>query len=192
MQDGMMHDCTWQMTSLWCRKYFESLKIKFSKSHLRVSVFWAVFMLPMAAGWHRSGDATEMTPRVWDFWSTDAAFAEWNSISVQMFVRAVLPSRSGALTPNLQKHRTPSASWVNKPTNKRYTWIICFPHKPFQWDIILLFWAFNLLFVHPQASSGSSGTVFSLAPFPALHIRSVVNHGNLLASFCQSSLLVLR
>lgn len=68
------------------------------------------------------------------------------------------------------------------PTNQRYTWLISFPHKPFQWDIKLLFWAFNLLFVHPQASSGSSGTVFSLAPFPALHIRSVVNHVNLLAT----------
>lgn len=73
MQNRMMHDCTWQMNSCGQPNLLESLKIEFSKSHLRVSVFFkALSMLPMAAGWYRSGDWAERTPWVWlllrDFW----------------------------------------------------------------------------------------------------------------------------
>lgn len=34
--------------------------------------------------------------------------------------------------------------------NQRYTWLICFAQQPFQWDIKLSFWVFNLLFVHTE------------------------------------------
>lgn len=110
---------------------------------------------------------------------------ECNSMSVQMFVSTVLPSRNGALTPNLQKHKAPtwpsplltSDAVVIKHGN---TWLIRFAERRFLWDIKLSFQLFHLPFVHSGAQakhSDSAGNTAALSlSMAAVYIRHKIQN----------------
>ena len=110
---------------------------------------------------------------------------ECNSISVQMFVSTVLPSRSGALAPDLQKHKAPtwpspllaSDAVVIKHGN---TWLIRFAERWFLWDIKLSLQLFHLPFVHSEAQtkhSDSAGNTAAVSlSMAAVYIRHKIQN----------------
>lgn len=157
--------------------------------HPRVSgLFSAVLVLPAAAGWHHSGDWAERTRWMWFFFwllrglwcNICSAALSRISYRCRMFVRTVLPSRSGALTPNLQKHRAPSAPWANKSEEEHVANLFHTTVDPVRrGTVVFSFWS---AFCWSRGLSGSSGKVFSLVAFPGRRFRSVVNYANLLAS----------
>lgn len=186
---GSTYIHTYKWTAVVQFIFWKLHEIEFCRCHPRVSgLFSAVLVLPAAAGWHRSGDWAERTRWMWFFfWLLRALWCNICSAALsrisyrcRMFVRTVLPSRSGALTPNLQKHRAPSAPWASKSEEEHVANLF---HTTVdlvrRGTVVFSFWS---AFCWSRGLSGSSGKVFSLVAFPGRRFRSVVNYVNLLAS----------